>query len=222
MNRIQRILLGAVLLTATASNGQNYLGVIQSNYSGVMGTDLQPASFVDGRFVVDVNLGSTSFNFYTNAMSFDTKGMPAWWTKSFLDQSVYNSWAPQNGQDFMDQYIIKNYSENSTKSLGAYNNVQLDLLNFAFHINPKIALGFSTKLRSITNIDNVDPQLVVLAENSLNYPSLWNTAFNEELFSVQHMTWGEYGFNYGQVIKDDGEHFMKVGGRLKYLTGIAS
>lgn len=222
MNLLKRFLFSIAVFSASTSFSQNYLGVINSNYAGVMGTDLQPASFVDGRFVVDINLGSSTFNFYTNAMSFDTKGMPAWWTKSFLDSTVYNSWAPKDGQDFIDQFIVKNYAESSTKSVGVYNNMQLDILNFAFHVNPKIAIGFSTKLRSITNIDNVDPQLIVLAENSLDYPSLWNTTFNEELFSVQHMTWGEYGFNYGQVIKDDGEHFMKVGGRLKYLTGIAS
>jgi len=37
-------------------NAQNYLGVMTSNYGGVMSTDLQPASFVDGRFLFDLNL----------------------------------------------------------------------------------------------------------------------------------------------------------------------
>ena len=70
MKLIKRILFSAAVFSASVSYAQNYLGVITSNYAGVMGTDLQPASFVDGRFVVDVNLGSSYFNFYTNAMSF--------------------------------------------------------------------------------------------------------------------------------------------------------
>ena len=36
--------------------GQTYLGVSTSNYAGVMGVQLQPASFVDGRFVFDLNI----------------------------------------------------------------------------------------------------------------------------------------------------------------------
>ena len=42
---------------------------------------------------------------------------------------------------------------------------------------------------------------------------------NEELLDVNHMSWMEYGFIYSQVLKDDGEHFMKVGGKAKWLSG---
>lgn len=215
------LLLVGLTVLPLFGKAQNYLGVHSSNYAGVMGTDLQPASFVDSRFVVDVNLFSFNFNMYQNAMSFDTKDMPKWWTKSFLDTSIYNSWARPDST-FMDRYLIRSYDASSTKSLGIYNNVQLDVLNFMFHINPKIAVGFSGKLRSITNIDRIDPKLAVLAENGLEYSDLWNLQLNNELLSVNHLTWMEYGINYAQVIKDDGEHFMKVGGRAKYLSGLAA
>ena len=62
-------------------NAQNYLGVHASNYNGVMGTDLQPASFVDGRFKVDINLFSGDINFWQNALFFNTGNMPKWWLK---------------------------------------------------------------------------------------------------------------------------------------------
>lgn len=215
------LLLAGIALLPFLGKSQNYLGVHSSNYAGVMGTDLQPASFVDGRFIVDVNLFSFNFNMYQNAMSFDTRDMPKWWTKSFLDTDIYNSWA-KSDSTFMDRYLIKNYSESSTKSLGIYNNIQLDVLNFMFHINPKIAVGFSGKMRSITNIDRIDPKLAVLAENGLEYSNLWNLQLNNELLSVNHLSWMEYGINYAQVLKDDGEHFMKVGGRAKYLSGLAA
>ncbi len=203
------------------AKAQNYLGVHSSNYAGVMGTDLQPASFVDSRFIVDVNLASFNFNLYNNAWAFDTKDMPKWWTKSFLDESIYNSWAAPDST-FQERYLIRNYNKNSSKTLGIYNNVQIDLLNFMFHINPKMAVGFSAKFRSITNIDRVDPKLAVLAENGFEYPDLWNVQLNNELLSINHLTWQEYGINYAQVLKDDGEHFMKFGGRAKYLMGMAA
>ena len=91
-----------------------------------------------------------------------------------------------------------------------------------FHINPKIAVGFAGKFRSITNIDDMDPKLAILAENNLDYSTLWNQQLNETLLDINHLTWMEYGLIYSQVLKDDGEHFMKVGGKAKWLSGMAA
>lgn len=221
MKTIQKVILFFSVCLSFSISAQNYLGVQSSNYAGVMGTDIQPASFVDGRFVFDLNLASFNFNLYTNAGAFDTKDMPKWWVKSFKDQTIYDSWAKPDST-FADRYFVKRYDANSTKLLGIYNNTQIDVLNFMFHIKPTIAVGFSAKMRSITNIDNIDPKLAVLAENELDYSDLWKVQLNEELLSVNHLTWLEYGINYAQVLKDDNEHFMKVGGRLKYLSGLAA
>jgi outer membrane protein OmpA-like peptidoglycan-associated protein len=221
MKSIQKVILFFSFCISFSLSAQNYLGVQSSNYAGVMGTDIQPASFVDGRFVFDLNLASFNFNLYNNAMSFDTKDMPKWWTKSFLDTAIYSSWASPDST-FMDRYVIRNYDANSSKLLGIYTNTQIDILNFMFHIKPTIAVGFSAKMRSITNIDNIDPKLAVLAENALDYSALWNVNLNEELLSVNHLTWLEYGINYAQILKQDGEHFMKIGGRAKYLSGLAA
>ncbi len=224
---------------------QNYLGIAHSNYSGVMGTDLNPASFVDGRFKVDINLGSFSFNTYTNAGYLDTKQMPKWWLKSFrpdvnpsneLDtyyapggSNQYNDWAANPDSSFNSDVLTRSYLDlNSTKTVGLYNNVQIDVLNFMFHINRKIAVGAKVKFRSITNLDDVDPHFANLLErdflsdsaDAVNFAtSLWNQPFNEELLDFNHMSWMEYGLVYSHVLKDDGEHFMKAGVNLKFLAG---
>lgn len=220
-------------------SAQNYLGIPSSNYSGVMGTDLNPASFVDGRFVVDVNLGSANFGLWTDAISFSTSGMPKGWIKSFKPDSgsdpvviggsnPYNDWqvssdtSISSSEYVWDKYFIKHYQNNDDRTYGIYNNIQIDVLNFMFHINPKIAVGFTSKFRSITNLTDVDPKLAILGENDFDYSSLWNQQFNEKLLNMNHLTWMEYGGIYSQVIKDDGEHFMKAGGKVKYLSGLAS
>lgn len=235
MNSVKRVLFLALSGITLSAQAQSYLGVQSSNYAGVMGTDVNPASFVDGRFMVDVNLGSFSFNTYTNAAYLDTKQMPKWWTKSFKPDvnpnnqlntyyaiggsNTYNDWAANPDSTFNDAVITRNYSPTSNKTLGFYNGIQIDVLNFMFHINRKIAIGAAVKFRSITNIDDVDPKLAVLAENSLDYSSLWNQQFNEELLNMNHMSWMEYGLIYSQVLKDEGEHFMKIGGKVKWLMG---
>ena len=202
-------------------NAQNYLGVMTSNYGGVMSTDLQPASFVDGRFLFDLNLGSVNVNTYQNFVSFNTSGMPGGWLKSFKNDEAYNSWALPDST-FMDRHIVKRYSDNSNDKMGANINLQMDLFNFAFHINPKIAIGLKAKARSITNIGNVDPSFAILIEQGLDYPLLWNQKIEEQFLNVNHLTWAEVGFNYGQVVLDKQEHFLKAGATIKYLKGYSA
>jgi len=225
MTFLKNLFFAGIILSTTLVSAQNYLGIPTSNYSGVMGTDLNPASFVDGRFKVDINLASLSFNAWQNAMTFDTRDMPKWWVKSFSENingsNPYNDWI-QPESTFMDRYITRTYDVNSTNTLGLYNNIQLDVLNFMFHVNRKIAVGAAVKLRSITNLDDVDPKLALLSEEDYDIPSLWNTRFNEELLDLNHMTWAEYGLIYSQVLKDDGEHFLKFGGKAKWLSGYSA
>lgn len=232
MRFIKNFLLAGAFLSSTLVSAQNYLGIPSSNYSGVMGTDLNPASFVDGRFKVDINLASFNFNVWQNAMTFDTRDMPKWWVKSFKSDddpsglvvggsNPYNDWMIPDST-FMDRYVTRTYDANSEKTLGVYNNVQIDVLNFMFHINRKIAVGAAVKFRSITNLDDVDPKLALLAEEDYDIPTLWNAKFNEELLDLNHLTWAEYGLIYSQVLKEDGEHFMKVGGKAKWLSGYSA
>ncbi len=227
MKLFSKLLIVGALFSAFSSNAQSYLGTASSNYAGAMGIDLQPASFVDGRYKFDMTLVGTNFNFYQNITKFDTRDMPKWWIKSFRPDdaasgynSSHNDWMDPDST-FQERYI-DSLDYTRSKPYGIYNNMQLDVLNFMFHINPKVAVGLSFKVRSVTNIDDVDPTLAYLADKGLDYSLLWNQSFNEDLVHANHMTWAEYGFVYSQVIKDDGEHFMKAGGKAKWISGYAA
>ena len=126
MKSLKLFLAVAILSFSFKGNSQAYLGVHSSNYAGVMGTDFNPASFVDGRFSFDLNLASGNVNFYTNAASFNTSGMPKWWTKSFKSDvhtqtgekstiiggsNPYNDWMVPDST-LADRYLNKNYDVN--------------------------------------------------------------------------------------------------------------
>ena len=225
MKKISFILL---LFIGFSGYSQNYLGVSSSNYAGVMGIDIQPASFVDGRFKFDLNLFSTNFSTYQNFGAFDASILPKWWKGSLQDQDAIDSWIVDADSTLEGDYFAgysflpKLYDQNSPGVLGLNTNLQLDLLNFMVHVTPKVAIGLGVKIRSITNLDNIDPKLAYLAEQELEVPNLWDLDLNEELINVNHMTWAEYGFNYSQIIKEEGDHFLKGGVNLKYLAGYAA
>jgi outer membrane protein OmpA-like peptidoglycan-associated protein len=206
--------------TTITAFSQNYLGVQSSNYAGVMGLDVQPASFVDGRFIVDINLASANVGAWQNAKYFKTDVMPKWWLKSFKKDTMWMK--PDSTLYDRSIFDLYDYSKSGIKARGVYLNYQIDILNFAFHINPKIAIGFAAKSRMITNVDDIDPKLAKLAQEGLDFASLWNLQLKDKLVTTNMMAWNEYGVNYGQVILDQGQHFLKVGGRVKLLQGIAS
>lgn len=220
-SQLLRILLFSIFLSFLfESKAQNYLGVMNSNYAGVMGLDLQPASFVDGRFVVDINLGSLHFDTWQNAKYFDANVLPRRsWPYSLRRDTTW-----MDDPDLYENNVfdLRDYTASNARPMGVFIGTQIDIANFAFHINRKIALGFSSKLRFINNVDDIHPEVGRLSEEGLDYSPLWNRNIDGSLLSQSSMAWAEYGFNYGQVIKDDGEHFFKAGGRLKLLQGIAA
>jgi outer membrane protein OmpA-like peptidoglycan-associated protein len=224
MKRLNFIrLLSVFLITtsiSTVSNSQNYLGVIHSNYAGIMGADLQPASIVDNRFIVDVNLFSFSVDAWQNAKNFNADVLPKRnWLYSLRKDTAWMDDPDLYENAFSD---VTDYNSPNAKSRGIYVNAQLDILNFMFHINPKIAVGLSAKIRFINNVDEINPELGKLAEEGLDFDPLLNKQIDGSLLSQNAMAWAEYGINYAQVISDKGEHFFKAGGRLKFNQGLAS
>lgn len=208
----------ALTWSSLNSYSQNYLGVIHSNYGGIMGADLQPASIVDGRFMVDVNLFSFNFDVWQNAKYFDAGVLP----KKSWPYSLRKDTEWLNDTMFYENSIFNTneYNSPNARPRGVYMGMQLDVLNFMFHIKPTIALGFSTKLRFMANVDDIHPEVAKLAEEGLNFSPLWNQSIDGSLLTQNSMSWAEYGINYAQIISDKGEHFFKAGGRLKILQGL--
>ncbi len=223
MKRI-KLLLSLIVLFIIAHvqkvQAQHYLGVINSNYSGIMGADLQPASIVDNQFIVDVNLFSLSIDAYQNAKYFDASILPKRsWLYSLRKDTA---WMDKDNLYEENFHNVEDYNNPSAKPRGAYISTQLDLLNFMFHINRKIAVGFSAKVRFISNLDKIHPKVMKLAEEGLDFDPLWHEKIDGSLFSQSSLAWVEYGVNYAQVVYDEKEHFIKVGGRFKFNQGIGA
>lgn len=189
------------------SVSQDFLPALSDNYMGINQVTLQPAAIVDSHFERDFNLLGVNNDIYSDAMRYRSKWLLNPWSlltnKQWWDDNTYLD--DPNGKDknfFMSQSV-----------LGP---------SFLVSIGEKHALGFTYKLRSITNTDDLTEPLFRSIYGSYNDPQYWNQWYlDKNMRSVQHI-FGDYGFSYATQILNRGPNFLKAGITLKLLQGIAS
>ncbi len=204
---MRKLYLLFFLLSASTLSAQDFLGFSNSNYAGVAGIDLQPASIVDSRFKVDISLVGFSLSGSNNYAGI--KG------SAFRKDAagVY----PFEYSDFEDNYIVTRGGK-GPRSL--YGSNQIVLPSFMVTLNSKSALAFNWRIRSYANVDGVEDELATLIRNGLNYSPLWLQRLENKNLSLQTMSWAEYGLTYGRVLMDRNEHFLKGALRVKVLQGL--
>ncbi|MBN8696122.1 MAG: OmpA family protein [Bacteroidetes bacterium] len=201
-------LISAFIICSLFVSAQDFLGYINSNYSGVTGTDLNPANVVNSRYKVDVSLVGVSISAYNNYIGLK---------RSALKKDAAGHYFAFDDTAFADNYLIRK-ENNINKSI--YLSNQLYMPSFMVSIGHKNAFAIKSKIRTLFNIDGIEPELATLIYNELDYPSLWVQKLSNEDLSIQSMTWAEYAATYGHVFKDDGPHFLKAGISAKYIQGI--
>ncbi len=224
-----------VIITASLTTfSQEFLGLRQSNFSGIMGSDLNPASIADSRFKFDLVLFGGYAGGYNNHMTFNGGKMPFWWIKSLNDDHPESFDWLNNGDleklvsvdstaSFKSRGLGQMFEiDNGNKERAAFLNAEFDILNFMITIDRKRAIGFQIRSRSIFNMDDASPELVRLSTNDFEFPNVFNLNIADEDFNLAMNSWIEYNLSYAQILSDKNEHFYKIGGKLKFLQGVAA
>lgn len=211
---MKKSLLVLGMLFSYIINSQDFTGFNQSNYAGVTGVYLQPASIVDSRMKFDMNLVGVNLGFYNNYVGLRREALKR--EKNAEGKTVMPAF---DDSLFADKYLVEKIN-NRNKSVYLTNRIAGP--SFMIPINHKNAIAITSSLRSYVNVDGVSPNLAKLAYEEFKYPSLWVTNLNNKYLSVQEMTWAEYGLTYAHVFKDDNEHYFKGGATVKLLQGIQS
>ena len=185
----------AFLASLATAKAQSYLGYYHDNYAGVQGVLFNPASIVDSRFKVDINLMS-----FSSSISNDMYGV------NFFD--VF-----KDGYDF-DTQAKKSFT-NANKI-----NLNTDVMgpSFMFNIAPKHSLAIFTRARGIANAIDVNGNVI----NELSKDNQTNFNYNVGSPNAVGNSWGEIGISYAAVLFQSGQHFLKGGVTAKYLQGIAN
>ncbi|MEO6904428.1 MAG: DUF5723 family protein [Bacteroidia bacterium] len=210
---MKKILLFIFVTIGISFSGfaQDFLGYSNSNYSGVTGTDLQPAAVVDSRYKTDINLVGFNLNITNNYAGIKKS---AFEHTGGLFSGVY----PAFQDTIFSQHYIGVRDNRDDKRLSITN--QLYLPSFLVSIDEKNAIAFKFRVRTIANVDGVSNELATLFTNQLDYPSLLKTKLNNKNLDVQTMSWVDYSLTYGHVFKKEGAHFLKAGVTLKVIQGL--
>ena len=88
------------------------------------------------------------------------------------------------------------------------------------------AFGFSYHVNSVVNVSQMDETFARIAYLGLGYTADSILHFRDVQLSdinpsAKAMAWADYGITYSRVVYNEGEHFIKAGGTLKLLQGIA-
>lgn len=205
-------------MLSSLGKAQDFLGFANSNYAGISGIDLQPASVVDSRYKFDATLIGYNLSFANNFVAVKKEAFK--YDKTFDSRAGF---APFNHMPaFSDQNFQQNYlkARVNNKSKSAYFSNQLVLPSFMVTLNRKSALAFNWRVRTYVNVDGIEAELANLIYSGLKDSLYWSRKFSNRNFSLQTMSWAEYGVTYGHVLKDDGPHFLKAAGRAKFLQGL--
>lgn len=235
---MKRSLLFLMLILAGFSGGifaQDFMGYRQSNYSGVTGGDLNPANIADSRFVVDVTIGAASMSAYNNHLYFNPHQMPYWWTQSFdttdlavqqwQDDPNFGAIIPhENARDSVNSGAgnFFEFPNAQSKARKGYFESNIDILNAMVSINRKMAVSFGIKQRSFFNVDHLSQELLGLAQTGLEDSLLWNINLEDELLNISMNNWVEYNLGFAMTVYDEEEHFIKAGGKVKFLQGLGA
>lgn len=193
-----RILLLTVLFLAK-SHAQEKFGISNSNYSSSNSIFLNPSSSVDCRTYMQFNMVGAQVFAKTNF--------------GYLPSFMYSR--------ALGVQTIERRNSNTKQFLYAVANAQ----GPGFIISKRMyGGGFYTRLRNVTDLRNVSYQLAsaFLNENGFN-PETSRDLLGQDFKNAKlsTMSWAEYGFNFGRMIKREQDVIIALAGNLKYNTGIS-
>lgn len=185
---------------------QEMLGIINSNYSGINSTLVNPASMLNSKLFFDFNIGTADV-FFQNNYTFLSKNDYKF-SRLFKKNPEYPKHQPDNE--------INYYNLNNTDSKNAYLNIRAIGPSAMFILNNH-AIGFHTSFRTIVQAKNIPYNISSHAYNGLDYDPLQNIDFNNNNYKINELSFTEIGFSYAYSFYNKRKDYFSAGITIKRL-----
>ncbi len=189
---------------------QEMLGIVNSSYSGITGTVINPAVTVTSPYYIDINLITVNAFAENNAVY-----MP----KEDYRFRRFFSKSPQFPTYGTDNLIVKDYYNSSDKK--AYANLRLLGPSFSVTVG-RNSFGFVTGARGVMSTKNLPYELAKFGYTGLAYPPQYDINYvdNRNIYNAE-LGWMESGFNYSHSFKQRSLDQWSAGISIKDLRGYA-
>lgn len=208
MKRI--ILLLFVCHVFSQLQAQEYLGIINSNYAGTIGTQLNPSSFVGSKLRFDVNLISGGSSFDNTYLYIPKEDLIFFGFGNIVDiiknKEFLTRWDPDNPNDPQSLTF-------SAEALGP---------SFMINFANRHSLGFGVGAKAFNTMYNIPAHIGENAYQYLEDQSLYNINWTTDNMQMDILSWVEYGLNYGLIFYQDKRHLVKGGATLKVIDGFGA
>jgi hypothetical protein len=176
---------------------QNFPGYNTSNYSGVNGVFFNPANVAGSKFKWNVNLLGLNAGVANNNASFSLKNIA-----STFDDDV-------------DSLLFGDSKKNTSGLV----NLDIQGLSFMFDVSKKSSIAFTSRVRVMANIADLDGQFIQSINDNLSSSTFPLTLQSNRNQRVIVNGWTDWGITFGHTFLDKGPHFFKAGVTAKYLAG---
>lgn len=189
------------LLCTLQINAQEMWGVANSNYSGVLGHGLNPASIVGNPFKWELNM-----------ISLDASAMNNYVYLQKHSQAFRNMKGEGIGAD-----RIKTNTSKSDKNA----NLNLNVMAPSFMSSHQMwGLGFHAATRMALSVHGIPYHIANFMKEGFDYTQQQNTDFTIDNMSMAAMNWNEAGLTGGLALIVRPESFLTAGVTLNYLYGM--
>lgn len=191
------LLLCCFLGSIFYAQSQSYFGFRDDNYAGIQSVLFNPSAIVDSKYKADITLFSASVTGQNDLYGVNLSDVLG------------------GGYDF-DTQASKNIKANNR------GNFNVDILgpSFMMNITPIHSIALFSRVRSITNLVNVNGQLVDEVNKDIDASNSFLITGGSP--NVVSNSWAEIGASYATVLLDRDEHFIKGGITFKYLMAGAN
>lgn len=195
------VFVGIILLCPALLRAQDYRAFGTSNSAGVLGLELNPASIVESRFRTDLAFGA-----YTD------------FTSNFLgvNRSQLFKFDIQTGSPdkFRNNFALTSQAAGSDFALSGSGS-----FSYLLTTSRKSAIAITVRARAFGSGSELEPELVRLLLSGFVPDDLVGRDLNFGNSTITTHLFAEFGFTYGRILLERGQHFLKGAARLKYLQG---
>ncbi len=190
--------------------GQESFGLSLNNYSGVWGSQANPAWVMTNKTYLDINLFGGAAHFSNNF--------------AYIPAEDYSLFDLVSADSLVSKY--GSYSYNGFYTYYGNDDLKWTVLNTRlngpsamFHYNNNV-FSVATSFRSVASGVNVPWELMVFLYEGLGYPPLQGIRFDDKHFGLTQLTWEEISFSYAREIFNKFGHSISVGITGKLLFGL--